>query len=116
MLKSDPLAHLGISSNALVDAARYLVGRGVPLVALGGGGYDTRNAVRGWTRVWGTMIRTEPQDAFAGVVGGMMFGPEAEAGTLVDPPVIMDGERKNLAEKEAARVGEYIEKEVLPLL
>ena len=82
----------------------------------GGGGYDIRNTVRGWTRVWAALIGREPTDIFAGVVGGMMFGPEAEAGSLVDPPVIMDGERKRLAEEEAERVGAFVEKEVLPLI
>ena len=116
MLLSDPLAHLGVSANVLVDAARYLADRGLPLIALGGGGYDTQSTVRGWTRVWAAMIGKEPEDSFAGAVGGMMFGPEMQAGTLIDPPVITNGERKALAVKEAARVGGYIEREVLPLL
>jgi len=46
----------------------------------------------------------------------MMFGPETEAGSLVDPPVIADGEGKRLAAEEAERVGAFIEKEVLPLI
>ncbi|HNR98767.1 MAG TPA: acetoin utilization protein AcuC [Planctomycetota bacterium] len=116
MLKTDPLAHLGLSSNALVGAVRLLANRGLPVIATGGGGYDIRNTVRGWTRVWATLIGREPVDVFAGVVGGMMFGPETEAGSLVDPPVIADGEGKRLAAEEAERVGAFIEKEVLPLI
>lgn len=116
MLKSDPLAHLGLSANALVGAVHYLARRGLPVVTTGGGGYDIRNTVRGWTRVWSAMIGQEPMDIFAGVVGGMMFGPETEAGSLVDPPVFMDGERKRMADEEAERVGSFVEKEVLPLL
>ena len=116
MLKTDPLAHLGLSSNVLNDAVRYLRGRNLPLLAVGGGGYDVRNTVRGWTRVWATMIDTEPIDHFAGAVGGMMFGPEADAGTLIDQPVFMGGERKAIAEREAERVAAYIENEVLPLV
>lgn len=116
MLKGDPLAHLGLSTNALVRASRLLADTGLPIVALGGGGYDVRHTVRGWTRVWAALLGSEPEDVFAGVVGGMMFGPEAQAGTLIEPPVVNMGESKARAAEEAARVGAYIEKHVLPLI
>jgi acetoin utilization protein AcuC len=115
-LRTDPLSHLGLSTNALVEAVRYMTSLGLPIVALGGGGYDVRNTVRGWTRVWAALIGREPHDAFAGAVGGMMFGPETEAGTLIEPPSVMGGERKANAEREAERVAAFVEREILPLL
>jgi acetoin utilization protein AcuC len=115
-LRGDPLSHLALSTNALVAATEYLVGLGLPIIALGGGGYNVRNTVRGWTRLWATLIRKEPVDAFAGAVGGMMFGPETEAGTLVDSPAIIGGERRAQAEREAERVAAYIEEHALPLI
>ena len=45
-----------------------------------------------------------------------VFGPEAEAGTLIDAPVTMGGQRKVIAEREAERVAAYIEENVLPLV
>ncbi len=116
MLRTDPLTHLGLSSNAIIEAVRRLRSLDLPAIALGGGGYDARNTVRGWTRAWAALIKKEPEDALAGIVGGMMFGPEAEAGSLVDPPAFVDGERKAVAEKEGERVAAYIEKEVFPLI
>jgi len=116
MLKSDPLTHLSLSTNALVAAVRRLRERDLPTIALGGGGYDVRNTVRGWTRAWSVLLRKEPVDAFAGSVGGMMFGPEAAAGTLIDPPAVGGGAGKETADREAERVASYIEAEVFPLL
>jgi acetoin utilization protein AcuC len=116
MLRTDPLSHLGLSTNAPVAALRFLKSLGVPCIALGGGGYDARNTVRGWTRAWSVLIDKEPVDTFAGIVGGMMFGPEAEAGTLIDPPVVTQGEGKALAEREAERVAAYLEREVIPII
>lgn len=116
MLPTDPLAHLGVSSNALNNAMGCVKRLGVPVIMLGGGGYDARNTVRGWTRLWGTLIDREPVDHFAGAVGGMMFGPEMDAGTLIDPPVVSDGHRKAAADREAERVAAYIEENVLPLI
>jgi hypothetical protein len=37
----------------------------------------------------------EPKDEFAGLAGGMMFGPEMEVGTLHDWPYTVRGPEKD---------------------
>jgi hypothetical protein len=54
-------------------------------------------------------------DEYAGLVGGMMFGPENEVGSLFDHPYHTTGETKETALREAQRVVNYIQKEVFPL-
>ena len=57
----------------------------------------------------------EPIDEFFGLVGGMMFGPEKEVGSLYDHPYRSKGEIKETALKEARRVTAYIQKELFPI-
>jgi hypothetical protein len=54
-------------------------------------------------------------DEFAGLVGGMMFGPEMEVGSLYDYPYLSEGKIKEKAFREARRVVTYIHKEVFPI-
>ncbi len=54
-------------------------------------------------------------DEFAGLVGGMMFGPEMEVGSLYDHPFQSKGEVKEKAFEEARRVVAYIQKEIFPV-
>jgi hypothetical protein len=50
-------------------------------------------------------------------VGGMMYGPEAESGSLAeDPPLIVQDSEKEEAHKEAERVVNYIKHTVFPLV
>ena len=62
------------------------------------------------------MNKIEPEDAYLGAVGGMMYGPEAESGSLEeDAPIITSGEIKESTHKEVARVVSSIKGSVFPL-
>jgi len=112
----DPLAHLRVSIDCLDRCIRDLRGLGLPILVVGGGGYNGPRTVRGWTLIWGTLSGIEPQDQFEGVVGGMMFGPEQHAGVLRDAPSIFDDDLKERARIDLDRVIRYLEAEVLPLI
>jgi len=47
-------------------------------------------------------------------VGGMMFGPESEAGNLNDEPFVLDGPEKEACLEQATRVVAYLQKKVFP--
>lgn len=115
VLISDPLTHLKLTNNGYrknIDQLKTLC----PLIlALGGGGYDLYRTARAWTLAWASLNNLEPLDEFAGLVGGMMFGPEREVGSLYDYPYLTKGEVKERAFTEARRVVEYLKKEVFPL-
>lgn len=114
-LISDPLTHLRLTNNAYRSVVRKLVEASPLLLALGGGGYDVYRTARCWTLAWCEMSGLEPEDSYAGLVGGMMFGPEMEMGSLYDRPFYSQGEVKERARREAERVCVFLEKTVFPL-
>jgi acetoin utilization protein AcuC len=85
------------------------------ILGLGGGGYDLYRTARCWTLAWSILNHVEPTDQFAGLVGGMMFGPEMEVGSLYDHPYKSKGEVKERAFKEARRVVAYLQKKLFPI-
>jgi hypothetical protein len=84
---------------------------------LGGGGYNIYVSARTWALVWAIMNRLTPEDIFLGAVGGMMYGPEAESGSLAeDHPRIVQDSAKEQAQRDAERVVNYIKKTAFPLV
>lgn len=114
-LVSDPLTHLKLTNNGYQRTVRGIMDFGTKILALGGGGYDLYRTARCWTLAWAILNRLEPTDEFAGLVGGMMFGPEMEVGSLYDHPYKSEGEVKEKAFEEARRVVAFIRKEIFPI-
>jgi len=112
---SDPLTNLNMSNYSLCEAVKLIRDASPKLLALGGGGYNLYASARTWSLLWATMNNIKPEDAFLGAVGGMMFGPEAESGSLEDSPRHTTGvERENL-QKEVEKVVGYIKRAIFPL-
>ena len=114
-LISDPLTHLKLTNNGYIKAVKKIIELCPKIMALGGGGYDLYRTARCWTLAWSALNRMEPEDEFAGLVGGMMFGPEMEVGSLYDHPYTSSGEAKENAMREIKRVVDYIKKEIFPI-
>jgi len=114
-LISDPLTHLKLTNNGYQKAVRGISEICPKILALGGGGYDLYRTSRCWTLAWAILNDVEPVDEFAGLVGGMMFGPEMEVGSLYDHPFHSKGEVKEKAFEEARRVVGYIQEKVFPI-
>jgi acetoin utilization protein AcuC len=114
-LLSDPLTHLSLTNNAYQRAIKGVRELCPRILALGGGGYDLYRTARCWTLAWSILNRVEPMDEFAGLVGGMMFGPEKEVGSLYDHPYRSKGKIKEKAFRKARRVVAYIQKELFPI-
>jgi len=114
-LISDPLTHLKLTNNAYQKAVRGIMEVCPKILALGGGGYDLYRTSRCWTLAWSILNSVEPADEFAGLVGGMMFGPEMEVGSLYDHPYESKGEIKEKAFKEAERVVASLREQVFPV-
>ena len=115
MLISDPLTHLKLTNNGYTGAIKEVMDLCPRIMALGGGGYDIYRTARCWTLAWSLLNRIEPQDEFAGLVGGMMFGPEMEVGSLFDHPFSSSGEVKERAMEKLMKVMDYLRKEVFPI-
>ncbi len=52
-LAGDPLSNMELSNVVLWDAVDRLIGRGLPTVILGGGGYNPWTVTRYWAGMWG---------------------------------------------------------------
>jgi len=59
-LRADPLSRLEITTHSYSYVMRKLKALRIPLVALGGGGYDLVGTCRAWTIAWATMNDVEP--------------------------------------------------------
>ena len=57
--RTDPLTHLEITTHSYCEIMRKIRGLKIPLVALGGGGYDMMNTARAWTLAWAIMNGVE---------------------------------------------------------
>jgi acetoin utilization protein AcuC len=114
-LVSDPLTHLKLTNNGYQKAVRTIMGLCPRVLGLGGGGYDLYRSARCWTLAWAILNNLEPTDEYAGLVGGMMFGPEMEVGSLYDRPYSSTGNVKEKAFAQARRVVARIQEEVFPI-
>ncbi len=112
---SDPLTHLCITNAGYSEVIKILAGCTPAIVALGGGGYDAYKTARNWTLAWAILNDLEPRDEYAGIIGGMMFGPEAEAGSLWDISVPTTGAAKEQIVREMDRIIDYIRQNVFPI-
>ncbi len=54
-LEEDPLAKLSLSNNAHIEVAATLRDLGVPLIVVGGGGYNPYTVGRCWACIWATL-------------------------------------------------------------
>ncbi len=71
-LEEDPQSRLALSNNAHFDVCRRLAAFGVPLVVLGGGGYNPWAVARTWAGVWGVLSGQEPPDELPGAASEVL--------------------------------------------
>jgi hypothetical protein len=62
------------------------------------------------------MNNLTPEDEFAGLVSGMMYGPETGIDSLEESPLYTTGPLKKNVQEEVVRVVGYIKKFVFPLI
>ncbi|MFH0811180.1 MAG: acetoin utilization protein AcuC [Pseudomonadota bacterium] len=108
----DPLSHLRLTNLSHGKAVARIVEMSPRLLALGGGGYNTRATSRGWTLAWAVMLGIDP-DEYADGFGGMFWGDNLAA--LKDRPQFVPPDLRRPAEEQAQRVVKYIEEHVFPL-
>jgi len=109
-LISDPLTGLMLTNNSYSEIVRELKGLSKRILATGGGGYDIYRTARCWTLAWAILNDVEPTDIFAGLVGGMMFGPEVEVSSLYDRPYVITGPEKDKIRQEVDKTIKFFVK------
>jgi len=75
MLHGDPLTDLNVTNNSYAYAAGKLASLGIPLVALGGGGYQRESYITANALMWVVMNGIEHEEGdMSGLVGGVFLG------------------------------------------
>lgn len=113
--RDDPLAHLQLTTKSYITILNSLRDMKRPMLATGGGGYSAHKTAVIWALSWATLCGLEATDNFAGLVGGMMYGPEIHSGSLEDQPHYQTGIKKIKCMEHADRVVSFIQNNIFPL-
>ena len=113
--REDPLGHLNLTSIGYERTIRIIDRISPKLMVTGGGGYNVYKTAALWTLAWATLCGLEPVDTYAGIIGGMMYGPEAQSGTLRDKPYVVSGNLKDQCMEYARDMVAYLKSNVFPL-
>ncbi len=113
--KDDPLAHLNLTSNGYKSITGIINKISPKILAMGAGGYNVFKTAALWTLAWAIFCGLEPEDQHIGLIGGMMYGPEAKSGSLDDLPFILHGREKELCFMQAEKVLEFIKENIFPV-
>jgi len=116
-LAGDPLTHLQLTNNAYADAVERVLGFGRPILAVGGGGYNAENSVRGWALAWSVLVgETDDADDMSIGMGGVMLESLDWKGGLRDRIIVGDeGRRRTVARAVDATI-ENVTVNVFPLI
>jgi acetoin utilization protein AcuC len=114
--RTDPLAHLNITTNGFCEVVRLIRSLAPKWVALGGGGYDIANVARAWTLAWAIMNSNEAPDNIPQDFLTRHRDAGFSNGKLRDSPFAVTGSRKETMRKEVDQIITYIKKQVVPAL
>lgn len=93
-LAGDPLTHLSLTNNAVVELLQRMMQLGHPMLIAGGGGYQVEHTVRGWTLAWRTCAGEDEEDLSSLGLGGVMLGSSEWAGGLRDLQLPISAEQR----------------------
>ena len=114
---TDPLTHLKMTNNGYIDAISSLHAAFPRILALGGGGYNMADVVRGWTLLWAELAGIQLDSGYGGAVGGVLLGDASIDGSdLRDMQIYTSGPAKEELRRHSESLVVRFEKEVLPLL
>lgn len=100
ILAGDPLTHLRMTNNVVVEMVQRLLRLNRPILVAGGGGYHVENTVRGWTLAWRTFCDEADECDFGLGMGGVMLGSCEWAGGLRDRALAVTAEQRRIVEPQ----------------
>ena len=113
-LAGDPLTHLCLTNNVVVDIMRGLMSFQRPLLVAGGGGYHVENTVRGWALAWRTCCGEDDEHDLSAGMGGMMLASTEWVGGLRDHSLPVTPEQRQTIEPAVRASIESIIQAVFP--
>jgi len=114
ILRGDPLTHLCMTNNVVVDVVQSLLRLRKPLLVAGGGGYHVEHTVRGWALAWRSCGGNDEADDFSFGLGGVMMGSSEWAGGLRDSPKPVPPEHVQVVEPAVNETIASVQKLVFP--
>jgi len=116
-LAGDPLTDLQMTNNAYADAIELIMKLGVPILAVGGGGYNPQNSVRGWALAWSVMVgQAGHADDLSLGMGGVMLESLDWVGGLRDRAIPADIDRRRALAPVLDATIEDVKTNVFPLI
>ena len=114
---TDPLTHLKMTNNGYIDAVALLRSQFPRIAALGGGGYNIENVVRGWTLLFTELTGREIDGGYGGALGGVLLGdPAIEGSDLRDMHVYTTGNAADSIRERSEALIEWYRSEIRPIL
>jgi len=98
ILAGDPLTHLRMTNNVVVEIVERLLRFNRPMLVVGGGGYHVENTVRGWALAWRTFCGENDECDYGLGMGGVMLGSSEWAGGLRDRALAVSAEQRRIVE------------------
>jgi len=114
-LAGDPLTHLSLTNNVLVEILPQLLALDRPLLIVGGGGYHADNTVRAWTLAWQTLGGDAAAADWSFGLGGVMLESTEWAGGLQDRARPPSDEQRQAVVPEVDRVVTAVTRRVFPI-
>jgi acetoin utilization protein AcuC len=115
-LKRDPLTNLRCTNNGYSKMISMIKQACPKIMALGGGGYNIADSVRGWTLAWSILNGLVPQDHFEGIVSGNFTSHGASGGNLYDEPYnLSPALRESVLNYLETKIS-YIKNNIFPIL
>lgn len=113
-LAGDPLTHLQMTNNIVVDVLAALMKFKRPLLVAGGGGYHVENTVRAWALAWRTCQGDSDSDIYSMGLGGVMLGSSEWAGGLRDRQLPVSAEQRAAVIPEIEATIQAVRQHVFP--
>ncbi len=98
VLAGDPLTHLRMTNNVVVEIVERVMRVNCPVLVAGGGGYHVENTVRGWALAWRTFCGEDEDADFALGMGGVMLASSEWVGGLRDRALAVAPEQRHAVE------------------
>ena len=114
-LAGDPLTHLRLTNNAVVEVLERLLRFNHPMLVAGGGGYHVENTVRGWALAWRTCCGENDECDYGMGMGGVMLASTEWAGGLRDRTLAVTLEQRRAVESELQATIQNINHQVFRL-
>ncbi|MCD6303438.1 MAG: hypothetical protein J7M21_00570, partial [Planctomycetes bacterium] len=114
-LAGDPLTHLSLTNNAYAEAIAAVRSFGRPILAVGGGGYNVANSVRGFALAWAVLCgEAGAEDDQAAGLGGVLMGTGEWLAGLRDRRLAPPAERRREVDRAVEATIEKLKKLVFP--